>query len=423
MIWPMMSNRAFSQVPQERIDSMLEMARKSQEEIREKSKVLEEELKAGDDQLKELEAEVKKLRLAIDAATRRQEAEQNIGIDPADPQPATPDIIHPNCKRIHEKAGEAIITVSRDGQTVGTAFACNLMGKKLILCPSQNVNAGSKLTFRDTLNRKIPVEENVMQLKGISLVAFQPKAVLCDLLEFSENIQSTKPADKVIVLSVRPHDNKVTATQCVIRGIGPEVFEVDGEELDSLWGRPALSLESGKVIGIITPSIDGVAAEWALGTRHVNARHFIARADLAKDSEQIDAGRLKREYEWLRQFSRDIEKAGVCHNYMETMRESRIATRGSARTNFMSRREILAEIHKHKDHAFVERLIKLETSGQPRGPGNNEESIYRAMILELEKKCKLSGKFTWHNEAIYQADLKNCKNLIDVMRKEAGIRK
>jgi len=73
--------------------------------------------------------------------------------------------------------------------------------------------------------------------------------------------------DQVVVILVDSETNEVKGIGGDIRGIGPDTWELNAELKPEMSGAPVLSLESGKVIGIVAPQVAGVSDDWAIGTR------------------------------------------------------------------------------------------------------------------------------------------------------------
>lgn len=307
-----------------------------------------------------------------------------------------------------DAAQEAIIRVVHAGKVVGTGFVTELKGRTLILCPTHLVNAHEKLNFVNHQGETIQTGDKVSSPQGIPLIGFETSRPLNKRLEFCSATETARASDKVFVLMVNGRTKETKAYPCVIRGVGPEVYEIEGYVDRTMLGCPVISMESGKVIGFITETVDGVSALWAQGTRHQKARYFVARADLFKDSSEVELPRIHREATWLKDYQLEVHLAGTCLRYLQ----GRVFEHDSETVN---------EHADHADHAIVKGLRQAQRD-RLKGTRESARPYCVKMIQSLKGKSKMSGNFTWNNEQIYQANLQQAQELVEGFKKEGGIR-
>lgn len=292
--------------------------------ISEKRRALEDEEKAVQEQLKTVEEQariqdehVELLKARLATLKGKVDPEPPLTIKPEDAVAAAPagltrDFQQKENELIELGASRMLVMEGGEGAASG-AFPALHDGRLLIFVSAQwlDKNPRPKVTKSD--KSALAIGDELACPAGVDLVCLRPDAT--DLPHFELADVSEKPAvgARIVVIFLDPKTRRAKGVGGSIRGIGPDTLELDAELMPQMTGAPVLSLDSGKVIGIVAPQIAGVQDEWAIGTRHQGSRNFATRIDRIKEWKTGDLGRFANEAAYIESIKLRTRIAWLAH--------------------------------------------------------------------------------------------------------------
>ena len=340
------------------------------------------ELKATEGVIKEREAELMLLNI-LEGTLRNQLA----ALNPAGAGTAPVADLEGLREKLTKEATDKVALIRGGGDVVGMAFAFESENGIRIFTPAAVISDNPVFSVETIAGDPIEIGPEISCPTGVELIGLHPKQQPAPF-QLLDGSQPPALGDPILVISYSNETEAVTGTVGRIRGIGPDVWELDADMTPDMIGSPVISLGSGKVIGIVAPQIEGVATEWAQGTRHQEARNFAARLDRIQDWKAIDLVRFRKESAHIRKFEHVTHITWVGHTLM---------TSASHEMKKYAEAESVANA--------ANPLIKEATRWKGGSGNSGAESkgiLYRNMLASLRAREDLSGKFSWYHERRYQ---------------------
>ncbi|MGL5017414.1 MAG: hypothetical protein ACRDBP_04720 [Luteolibacter sp.] len=414
--------------------------------IQEQLKTIESQVKIQDEHVALLKDQLAALSGNAAAAPPMPSVPEN-KVASASTAPTAPTADHqPREDELIAQSLHKILVMEGKGGKPSGAFLAPHDGKILLFASAKWLDENPRPTVTQQSKSPLALGEELTCPAGVDLVCLHPAAN--DLPHFEWAGPAEKPAvgARVVVISLDPATKLSRGIGGSIRGIGPDTMELDAELTPEMTGAPVLSLDSGKIIGIVAPQIAGVENEWAIGTRHEGSRNFATRIDRIQEWKPSDLGRYAKEAAYIQAINQRTRIAWLAHmlvvertNRMHPERSNHQPPRGSAggsdeyererkraleefykkveeerkealqRNKFL--REIEAEALKHANNPHIARVnswLKDASSSlnaaQYADRNARLVSIYRSMLADISKQePDLSAHMTPYHLQQYRA--------------------
>lgn len=399
-----------------------------------KADLLEEQLKVKEAQASVLRSQLKDL----------EEQLEKLGPNPKKTGPAPASKSQPaptedNSKyreeedRLIKSCANRLVMLAEPDGPLGPGFFAQQEGATLIYTSASMISRVRHISVIGLDGTKHAISDKLTSPDGAHVAAVHPISTDLPYFELAAKTEMPNVGDRVVVALVNPETYRITGIGGTIRGIGPDKWELDADLLPGMSGAPVLSLKSGKLIGIVTPQVAGVAADWALGTRHEESRSFAARLDRLGKWKSIDRISFAREAAHVERINERTRIAWAAHWLMErtTARGNLTRPKPPAKptppTNSnpkanrtyqevyqqwetlrrkrdrFDRVNELAKIHSNNVHI---RRAQSILSNFSKGDKNRETNIRNNYInmrndLKIRDQAASSG-YTWHHSQLYE---------------------
>lgn len=216
---------------------------------------------------------------------------------------------------IERSTSKMLVVKGKEGDPTG-AFPAMQDGKVRIFVSAQWLDLNPSPTVSKIDRSSLPIGDELACPAGVDLVCLHSDASDLPHFELTKSSELPKVGERVVVIFLDPNSMQAKGIGGSIRGIGPDTLELDADLTLTMTGAAVLSLDSGKVIGIVAPQIAGVKDEWAIGTRHQGSRNFATRIDRIQDWRISDFGRFANEAAYIRGINQRTRIAWLAHMLM-----------------------------------------------------------------------------------------------------------
>ncbi|MGL4400912.1 MAG: hypothetical protein ACRCXD_13660 [Luteolibacter sp.] len=213
---------------------------------------------------------------------------------------------------IAQSLQKILVIEGKAGKPSG-AFLAPHDGKILLFASAHWLDENPRPTVTQQSKSPLALGEELTCPAGVDLVCLHPAANDLPHFEWAEPAEKPAVGARVVVISLDPSTKLPRGIGGSIRGIGPDTMELDAELTPEMTGAPVLSLDSGKIIGIVAPQIAGVQDEWAIGTRHEGSRNFATRIDRIQEWKPSDLGRYAKEAAYIQAINQRTRIAWLAH--------------------------------------------------------------------------------------------------------------
>lgn len=427
--------------------------------LKDELKIVEEQAKTQDEHVELLKARLATLNEKI-ASSHPQPPLPGTGpASTAETAPAweTASYLQKEHELVASSARRVVVLAGKDG-SAHAAFFAPQEGNIRIFVSAQWLDKNPKPSVTNLDGSPLPVSEELGCPVGVDLICLHPETADLPHFELAANTEKPAVGARVVVIVVNPKTKRVKGVGGSIRGIGPDTLELDADLTPEMTGAPVLSLNSGRVIGVVAPQIAGVADEWAIGTRHQGNRNFAARIDRIKEWKTSDLGRFANEAAYIDGINQRTRIAWLAHmlvaindshgtargfdpgippqGMQSGMSDSRgvgesaeeYEKRRKAETEERERgRQLVATVRKEaKENAGNPHIVRvtswLNDSTIWRGDQRDRlASIYRSILTDLKKQePDLSGHMTWYHQQQYRIAQGNRSEGIRVIGENAN---
>lgn len=349
----------------------------------------------------------------------------------------TDELVATSVKRV-------VILTGKNG-IIGSGFVGQQEGATKVYASAPLIAANPGISAEALDGTKLPIGTDLSCPEGVDLACLQPtdpsQLSRFDLVAAAELPQV---GDQVVIILVNRETRKLTGTRGKIRGIGPDTWELDVDFSPDMSDAPVLSLETGKVVGIVSPQVAGVSENWAVGTRHEAGRSFAARLDRVEKWQTHDIGRFVKEAEYVERINHKTRLAWAAHLLIgpeppPVLRNTRPPV-GNERTPDEQKKfaEEMAKARKMKEqvsrfakqHAAeitiqrAQSWVADRSKPQQSGPGDLQSrraNIYRQMRTDLEDKAgDISAQLSWYHSKQLQSALEWRREVVGVMAENSN---
>ena len=216
-----------------------------------------------------------------------------------------------------QSAADRIVLLHHEDELHGTAFLCDNEGEVQIFTAASNISGYRNITVTGIDKSDYLYSTELSCPVDADIIGLDPERKDLPYFELASIEDELSIGDQVVVILVDSETNEVKGIGGDIRGIGPDTWELNAELKPEMSGAPVLSLESGKVIGIVAPQVAGVSDDWAIGTRHEGSRKFAARIDKIKEWQSVELDRFTKEASYIQKINDKTRLAWLAHMLVE----------------------------------------------------------------------------------------------------------
>jgi hypothetical protein len=290
--------------------------------LSDEAKAVEQQLKTFEEQAKIQDTHVESLKVRLAAMKGMNGSEPLLATKPegATEGPvaaaeATTDYRTREKELIERGANRMLVVEGKEGEPIG-AFLAPQDGQIRIFVSAQwlDQNPTPKVSKLD--QSSLPIRPELSCPAGVDLVCLHTDALALPHFELADTSEKPVVGARVVVIFFDPETKQAQGIGGWIRGIGPDTLELDAELTPKMTAAPVLSLDSGKVIGVVAPQVAGVKDEWAIGTRHQGSRHFATRIDRIQEWKASDLGRFAKEAAYIQGINQRTRLAWLAHMLM-----------------------------------------------------------------------------------------------------------
>ena len=402
----------------------------------ERKSLLEEETKEVQTAIEENEVEITNLRETADGLQKRLDAlgdPPDIGSqqDPTIPTPPTPAVqedspeLRQKQMEVAQAVSDRIVLLESGRKPLGTAFFAMHDGGIKILTAAELVSGHAEIAILTADGKPIPTTGQITSPTGVGVVCLHPEKSDFPSLEVVNPGELPPVGGQVVVVALETGAQEHMIAGGVIRGIGPDVIELDADLPPEMTGAPVFSLDSGKVIGFVAPQLDGVTTDWARGTRHEDARVFVARLDRVGEGRTIPISRFANEAAYIDRFLEENHDAWLAYMLLEY-------GKGGYPPHIDQNRPGQQTVDYRKKHADLMKEIRKEAAGKTSNPhivralrwadGGLEDRafILRQIADALRIQRDLTSEFTWYHAQLYRDSVAARNAGIRAMRDSAN---
>jgi len=216
-----------------------------------------------------------------------------------------------------ESLAQNFVVVGGNNKSPGTGFLVRQEDRVDLYTSSHLVGPHEGIEIKNRDLEAIPITGNLSCTTGLDLVTLHPTSTDLAGLELSSSAELPEIGDRVVVIHLHPTTLKVRGIRSRVRGIGPDKLELDADLLPDMSGAPVIAVETGRIIGVTEPQIEGATANWATGTRHEFSRSFATRLDQPRNWRTVDFTRFAREASYLEKIKERVHLVWLSHMLMD----------------------------------------------------------------------------------------------------------
>ena len=153
-----------------------------------------------------------------------------------------------------------INTVTSNGESSGTGFACTYKGKEFVATNLHVIGKAKKIELKSQNGVKIPMQNRVIACEDADIALIPIEGTFATLqikpFEFMEKVfEQSKPGDEITCLGNSLGNGVINASVGNIKAFGEPQIEIDCPVVHGNSGGPIIHNATGKVVGLVTEAI------------------------------------------------------------------------------------------------------------------------------------------------------------------------
>ena len=297
------------------------------------------------------------------------------------------------------------VVVIEGDQGNGTGFLCAADGQLWVYTAAHVLSGNRQITVRDSRGRVYREFEFLECAEGVDLVRLKPKDQDFQGLQLASPADSPKVGGMIVAVGNSLGTGSISGEAGRVRSIAKDLWEVDAEIIPGNSGGPVLSLDTGKVVGIVTHLIIDRGKGQEILAKDPAVKRFAARLDKTWEWRRMPVTRFVKEWEYVGKMSRDSSIAWAAIYLMHT------GPVGSTDPKVRSIAEsIIAGEREHLQVQRVDMWLK-RYRGADRLQGKEMIDDGNRIISRILDEIKLTGTepapndFSWHHRQSYLFEL------------------
>jgi len=247
----------------------------------------------------------------------------------------------------------------------GTGFLCVSEGQVWVYTAAHVLSGNSTVSVRDSKGRVYRDFEFIECAEGVDLVRLKPKDKGLEGIEIVSQQDAPETGDLIVAVGNSLGAGSLSGEPGRILSIQENMWEVDAEIIPGNSGGPILSLDSGKVVGIVTHLIIAKPKNQEKPTQQIQVKRFAARLDKKWEWRKMPISRFVKEWQHIETMDRDSSIAWASSYLMLTGPEALARRDPRYRATFRTDPElvktaesILAKDRKHFQVQRVDEWLK-----------------------------------------------------------------
>ncbi|MDA0765637.1 MAG: serine protease [Verrucomicrobia bacterium] len=240
------------------------------------------------------------------------------------------------------------VVIIEGDRSSGTGFLCASEDQVWVYTAAHVLSGNRKISVRDSKGQVYREFEYMECAEGIDLVRLKPKDADFQGLELVSAEDAPKIGDVIVAIGNSLGAGSLSAEPGHVRSIAEDMWEVDAEIIPGNSGGPVLSLDNGKVVGIVTHLIIDRGEGQNVRSQEPKVTRFAARLDKKWEWRRMAVPRFVKEWDYVEKMNRDSSVAWAAIYLMHTGPSGRTNAEAAALAE-----EIIAE---ERNHIHVQRM-------------------------------------------------------------------
>lgn len=289
----------------------------------------------------------------------------------------------------------------------GTGFLCKSGGEVWVYTAAHVLSGNTTITVRDSTGRIYREFEYLECAEGVDLVRLKPKDASFEGLEIVSGTEAPKVDDLIVAVGNSLGTGSLSGEPGRILSIGDDMWEVDAEIIPGNSGGPVLSLNTGKVVGIVTHLIIFDKKDQDNPNAAKQVKRFAARLDKSWEWRKMPMARFVKEWQHIETMDRDSSIAWASVYLMLTGPE---AKGSKTTTDPVLVKQAEAILARDRNHFQVQRvnewLKRYRAAGTPQlsaliAEGN--KIIDRNLEeIRLKEDAPKAEDFSWYHRRMFE---------------------
>ena len=200
----------------------------------------------------------------------------------------------------------------------GTGFLCVSEGEVWVYTAAHVLSGNSTVSVRDSKGRVYRDFEFIECAEGVDLVRLKPKDKGLEGLEMATQADAPKVGDLIVAVGNSLGAGSLSGEPGRIMNVEENMWEVDAEIIPGNSGGPILSLDSSKVVGIVTHLMIAKKQNQERPGKEVEVKRFAARLDKKWEWRKMPITRFVKEWQHIETMDRDSSIAWASSYLMLT---------------------------------------------------------------------------------------------------------
>lgn len=371
-------------------------------------------LEAIQEKLKAQEAFIGNLNDAITGKGRTMPAEEEIAVEDDGSLPAG----------FLTEVTPRIVVIEGDKGN-GTGFLCRTDGELWVYTAAHVLSGNSKVTVRDSGGKLYRDFEFIEAADGVDLVRLKLVAGDHRGLELATGTDAPDVGDTIVAIGNSLGTGSLSGEPGRILSITEDMWEVDAEIIPGNSGGPVLSLESGKVVGIVTHLIISKQRSRLKPDTETQVKRFAARLDRKWEWRKLPVARFVKEWRHIETMNRDSSIAWASIYLMHAGAQTHANRNPSYRSSYVPdpklvamAESVLAEngnhFHVQRMNAWLKRFRESGPTQQNMVIGEGNKVIDRILEdIRLKDDGPKEDDFSWFHREMFKEELEWRKKLTD----------
>jgi serine protease Do len=289
----------------------------------------------------------------------------------------------------------------------GTGFLCESGGEVWVYTAAHVLSGNTTISVRDSTGRTYRDFEYVECAEGVDLVRLKPKDASFKGLEIVSATEAPAVDDLIVAVGNSLGTGSLSGEPGRILSIGDDMWELDAEIIPGNSGGPVLSLDTGKVVGIVTHLIIYSKGVKDKPNASKQVKRYAARLDKEWEWRKMPIARFVKEWQHIETMERDSSIAWASVYLMLTGPEAKGANTATDPALVEEAEAILARDRNHfqvqRVHEWLKRFRAaghtqfnaLITEGNKIIDRNLEE-------IRLKENAPNADDFSWYHRRMFE---------------------
>lgn len=310
------------------------------------------------------------------------------------------------------------IVIVEGNQGNGTGFLCTIGADVWVYTAAHVLSGNTKITVRDSKGRVYRDFDFLECAEGVDLVRLKLKDPDMKGLDLVPSSDAPEVGDLIVAVGNSLGTGSLSGEPGRILSVKDDMWEVDAEIIPGNSGGPILSLDSGKVVGIVTHLIISKGRSQSRPNGETKVARFAARLDKEWEWRKMPVTRFVKEWQHIETMDRNSSIAWASNYLMHTGPEAVAKMdpryRTTSRTDPETVRIAESILTRERNHFQVQRVdewLKRYRDASPLArnelivEGNKiiDRNIEEIRIKPTDPKAE---DFSWFHRKMFEEEIK-----------------